>query len=316
MGWEWGQLELIRELADRGSVTAVAQATHRTPSAVSQQLKALQRQAGIPLVEPAGRGLRLTDAGRALAASAGGVATALAEADAAWDAFLGRTAGTVRLAAFFSAGELLIPSLVERLAAYPDLSLETYDEDVATDDFAGLVRDYDIVIAHRPDDTEPPARSEVRVTPLLREPLDLAVPADHRLAGKAHIEPADVVGERWIAPPPDFPIEQAVRALAARSGAPARVVRRTTHLPLIEGLVARGQGIALLPRYSTQGHAAGGYVLLPIRGIRAGRHIEALSRPDRAARRAVQVVLDALRIEAERVTGSPITAVAGTPSGA
>src|SRR4051794_26174865 len=51
MGWEWGQLQLIRELADRGSVTAVAAATHRTPSAVSQQLKAIQRQAGVPLVE-------------------------------------------------------------------------------------------------------------------------------------------------------------------------------------------------------------------------------------------------------------------------
>ena len=75
MGWEWSQLELIRELADRGSVTAVATATHRTPSAVSQQLKAIQRQAGVALVEHVGRGLRLTDAGRALAASAGGVAT-------------------------------------------------------------------------------------------------------------------------------------------------------------------------------------------------------------------------------------------------
>src|SRR4051794_2989414 len=132
MGWEWSQLELVRELADRGSVTAVAAATSRTPSAVSQQLKAIQRHAGGPRVEPMGRGLRLTDAGRALAASAGGVATALAEADAAWDDFLGRTAGTVRLATFFSAGELFVPGLVERLADHPGLVLETYDEDVAT----------------------------------------------------------------------------------------------------------------------------------------------------------------------------------------
>ena len=185
MGWEWGQLQLIRELADRGSVTAVAAATHRTPSAVSQQLKAIQRQAGVPLVEHVGRGLRLTDAGRALAASAGGVATALAEADAAWDGFLGRIGGTVRLASFFSAGELLVPGLVDRLAAYPDLTLETFDEDVATDDFAGLVVDYDLVVAHRPDDTEHTPGAEVRVTPLLREPLDVAVSLDHRLAGRA-----------------------------------------------------------------------------------------------------------------------------------
>ncbi len=150
---------------------------------------------------------------------------------------------------------------------------------MATDDFAGLVVDYDLVIAHRPDDTEHAPGTEVRVTPLLREPLDVAVSLDHRLAGRAQVEPGDLVGESWIAPPPEFPIEQAVRALAARAGAPARIVRRTTHLPLMEGLVARGQGIALLPRYSTQGHAAGRFVLVPVTGIRAGRLIEALSRP-------------------------------------
>jgi len=304
VGWEWSQLELIRELADRGSVTAVAGATHRTPSAVSQQLKAIQRQAGLPLVERDGRGLRLTDAGRALAASAGGVATAMAEADAAWEAHLGQIAGTVRLATFYSAGELFVPGLVERLAIHPDLTLETYDEDVATADFAGRVVDYDIVVAHRPDDTEPPPRTDVKVTPLIREPLDVAVALGHRLADRGEVEPADLIGEPWIAPPPEFPIEQAVRALAARSGAPARVVRRTTHLPLMEGLVARGQGIALLPRYSTLEHTAGRFVLLPVRGIRAGRYIEALSRPERAARRAVRVVLEALQEEALALTGA------------
>jgi DNA-binding transcriptional LysR family regulator len=234
------------------------------------------------------------------------VATALAEADAAWDGFLGRVGGTVRLASFFSAGELLVPGLVDRLAGYPDLRLGTFDEDVATDDFAGLVVDYDLVIAHRPDDTEHVPGTDMRVTPLLREPLDVAVALDHRLAHRAQVEPSDLVGESWIAPPPEFPIEQAVRALAARAGSPARIVRRTTHLPLMEGLVARGQGVALLPRYSTQQHAAGRFVLIPVSGIRAGRLIEVLCRPDRAARRAVRVVLGALQDEASRIAqGGP-----------
>ena len=301
MPWRWEQLELIRDLADRGSVTAVARASDRTPSAVSQQLKALQRQAGMPLVERVGRGLRLTDAGRALAAGAGAVAAALADADAAWDGFLGRTVGPVRLATFFSAGELLLPGLVDRLAVHPGLVLDTNDEDVPTDAFADLVVDYDVVVAHRSDDAELP-RTGLRVTPLYREPLDVAIPPNHPLATRSEVEPRDLVGESWIAPPPDFPIEQAVRALAARAGAPARIIRRTTHLPLIEGLVARGHGIALLPRYSTRGHLSGRFALLPVRGIRAGRIVEALSRPDRAARRAVQVVLSELQAEAAAVT--------------
>src|SRR6476619_7191529 len=126
-GLGWPDLELIRELGDRGSVTAVAEAGHRTPSAVSQQLKTLQRRLRVPLVERAGRGLRLTDAGRALAESADGVAVALAEADAAWQRFLGDVSGTVRLASFFSASELLIPGLVERLSDHPDVRLDTFD---------------------------------------------------------------------------------------------------------------------------------------------------------------------------------------------
>src|SRR6478735_9445627 len=119
----WPDLELIRELADRGSVTAVAAAQNRTPSAVSQHLKQLQRRTGVALVERVGRGLRLTDAGRALAESAVGVATALAEADAAWRRFRGDTGGTVRLASFFSASELFVPGVVERLRRYPDIRL-------------------------------------------------------------------------------------------------------------------------------------------------------------------------------------------------
>ena len=303
----WPDLELIRELGDRGSVTAVAQAGHRTPSAVSQQLKALQRRLGVPLVEKDGRGLRLTDAGRALATSATGVATALAEADAGWRRFLGAAEGPVSLAAFFSASELFVPGLVDRLAErHPGIELRTYDEDVSQDGFASLVVDYDIVIAHRSDDTEPPARPGLSAVPLLREPLDVAVALGHPLAGRPSVEPAELVGEHWVAPPVGFPIERALLAVAARSGEPATVVRRTTHLPLMERLVARGQVIALLPRYSTLDRADGRFALVPLRGLRAGRHIESLSRPDRAVRPAVSAVLTELTAEAALIAADSI----------
>ena len=300
----WSDLELMRELDVRGSVTAVAAAGRRTPSAVSQQLKTLQRRLRVPLIERTGRGIRLTDAGRALAESANGVAVALAEADAAWQRFLGDVSGTVRLASFFSASELLIPGLVERLSDHPDVRLDTFDEDVSQEDFPALVADYDIVIAHRSDDTEPPPREGVRVVSLFREPLDVALPLTHTLAGRTAIEPHELLGEDWLVPPVGFPTERVLVALAARSGAPVRVVRRTTHLPLIERLVAHGQGIALLPRYTTLAHANGGFALVPLTGLRAGRHVEALVRTDRAARRVVAWVLHALQDEAASVLRS------------
>ncbi|MGY2005248.1 LysR family transcriptional regulator [Blastococcus sp. SYSU DS1024] len=292
------QLVLLRELAELGSVTAVARAAARTPSAVSQQLKVLQRRVGVPVVERVGRGVRLTDAGRALAGIAAGVSTALAVAEADWHSYRGDAGGTVRLAVFHSAGELLVPGLLDRLAHQPAITLETYDEDVSQDDFPALTADYDIVVAHRSDDVVPPARPRVDVRLLLREPLDVALPLGHPLAGRDRVGPRDVIGEDWIAPPADFPIDRVLTAIAARAGEPVRVVRRTTHLPLMEKLVARGHGVALLPRHTTRERAEGRLALVPLADLRAGRLVEALSRPDKAARRAVQAVLGELVAEA------------------
>ncbi len=288
------QLAVLRELADRGSVTAVAEATGRTPSAVSQQLKALQRDVGVPLVERAGRGVRLTDAGRALAAGAVDVATAIARAEAAWDSYRGTPTGRVRVATFFSAGELLLPGLLRRLQRHPGLSVEISDADVAQGEFEALTADHDIVIAHRSDDLTAPDRPGLEVVELIREPLDVALPLDHPLAGRASLTPADVIDEQWIAPPAQFPIDRVLTAIAAQAGAPVKILQRTTHLPLAERLVTAGFGVALLPRHTTLDRCAGRFALVPLTAIRAGRYVEALLRPDRAARQAVRVVLEAL----------------------
>src|SRR5690606_15181222 len=98
------RLELLRELALRGSITAVAAATNRTASAVSQQLKVLEREAGIALTERRGRGIELTGAGLVLAQTATDVAVALERADAVWEEFKHAPRGTVSLSVFTSGG--------------------------------------------------------------------------------------------------------------------------------------------------------------------------------------------------------------------
>jgi DNA-binding transcriptional LysR family regulator len=105
----------LRELADRGSVTAVAAALSYTPSAISQQLRALTAEAGLTLTEPAGRGVRLTDAGRALAVQAEDVLAALSRADAVVQRLRTTPAGTVRLAIFQSGARMLLAGLLRRL---------------------------------------------------------------------------------------------------------------------------------------------------------------------------------------------------------
>src|SRR4051795_2545030 len=103
------QLAVLREVAEQGSVTAAAGVLHCTPSAVSQQLKALEATAGTRLVERGGRGIRGTPAGLGLARGAGDVALALERAAAACARFTRRPTGTVRVAVFQSAGQMVPP---------------------------------------------------------------------------------------------------------------------------------------------------------------------------------------------------------------
>src|SRR4051812_30738399 len=124
-------LETLRTVGSQGGVTAAAAVLHLTPSAVSQQLGQLQREVGVPLTERVGRGLRLTAAGDALAAAAVDVAVALERARAAADEFLARPEGTVRVSAFQSGAQLLLPALLTRVAASSALrgiTLECADE--------------------------------------------------------------------------------------------------------------------------------------------------------------------------------------------
>jgi DNA-binding transcriptional LysR family regulator len=262
-------LELLRELADRGTITAVAEATFRSPSAVSQQLQTAERAFGVALVEPDGRRLRLTAAGRLLALGAADVATTLARLQHEVDALQGEPSGLVRVAALPSAAEFLLPPVLRSLAGGA-VTLTLTDDDVAEADFGRRTADHDVVIGHTL--AEVPAGTErLSVLTLAREPLEVAVPADHRLG---------------------YPFDTVRIAIDNRSGQPLQVVQRIRDNRVVESLVASGEGCALLPRFTTLGRP--GVVTLPLADVRSVRTIVALGRPDRWQRAAVRLVLDAL----------------------
>src|SRR3954467_2429789 len=123
------RLGLLRELSERGSVTAVARASHLTPSAVSQQLKALEREAGTPLTERSGRGLVLTASGRVLAETAKDLAVAIQHAEAVWSEFVEQPRGEGDLTGFPTAGQMLLPGLLDRGAGVPGLRVTCSDQD-------------------------------------------------------------------------------------------------------------------------------------------------------------------------------------------
>jgi len=293
------RLELLRELAERGSITAVAAATNRTSSAVSQQLKILEREAGIPLTERRGRGVVLTGAGRMLAQTATDVAVALERADALWEDFKQAPRGDVTLTIFPTGGQMLLPGLLTAVADVPGLVLSCTDQDPLIPDFADLTPDFDIVVADAPTILPSWRERGLAVLPLMREPLDVALPEGHPLAEKATLSPRDLADETWIGVPVGFPYDLILRQIETANGTPARVAQRFLDNGIVETLVAAGHGIAILPRFTTRVHS-NGLVSRPLTGVRTIRQISALMRPDRAERPSVRLVVEALRAEAQR----------------
>jgi len=293
-------LTLLRELRERGSVAAVAAATFRTPSAVSQQLRTAQRDAGIALVEPDGRGVRLTEAGQLLAHGAMEVETALARVQARLEEFSGEPSGIVRVASLPSAAEYLVPPVLVALL-HTRIELKCTDVDVAEPDFSRLANDYDLVIGHSLTGEMPSGAEGLNRTVLGREPLDIALSPDHVLAGKESVAPEDVIGEPWISVPPGYPFEAVVAHIEARTGQRARIVQHIRDNRVVEALVAAGLGIALLPRFTTRERPD--LVLRPLTGVQAARWVVGLSRPDRAERAAVRRVVAELLTVGEGKAG-------------
>lgn len=289
-------LELLRVLAERGSVTAAAAATHRTPSAVSQQLRAAQREAGVPLVEHHGRGLRLTEAGLLLAEGGREVARTVAAVQARWDAFRGEPAGTVTLAALPSIATYLLPGVLERLAGTA-IELVCDDVDVAEAEYGAFTTDHDLVIAHSLS-RRPSGSEGLTVRHLVREPLDIAMRPDHPLAAGDAVRARDLVQVEWYGVPLGYPFDSVRLAVEEATGERVTVVQRMRDNRLIEALVAASDRVAVLPRFTTMSDRV---QLRPVADVPTARHAFAVMRPDRAERLAVRRVLDAFVAVAEEV---------------
>lgn len=287
---ELRHLTLLRELRDRGSVAAVAATTWRTPSAVSQQLRTAERDLGVTLVEADGRGLRLTDEGRLLADAALDVETALARAQARLDEFRGEISGEVRVAALPSAIEYLAPWLLAALREHP-IEVRLDDVDVAEEDFVGLADDYDVVIGHTMRATVPRRRGLV-IQEAVREPLDIIVAVDHRWSKRRSVRPDEVIGEPWVTTPPGYPFRSLLDRIERTTGRRADVVQEVRDNRVVEALVAAGEGIALLPRFTTRPNPA--VRLLRLRDVDTARRVLVMARRDRAERAAVHHVIQEL----------------------
>jgi DNA-binding transcriptional LysR family regulator len=294
------RLRLLRELGDRGSVAAVAAALRVSPSAVSQQLAALQREVAQPLTARRGRVLALTPAGEALAAASVRVEEALELARGTVDALAGDERRSVTVSAFHSAGLLLFAPLLLRLGGAVPVALR--DADVALERFPGLTADYDLVIAHRLSHDAAWPTERMRAVPLFTEPVDVALHAAHPLAAHAGIRPEQLRDERWVAVHDGFPLAGVLQHWGAMSGAPLRIEHRVNEFSLAAAVVRTGAAMAAMPRVTGAPLAVDGMVLRPVIGSPMVRHVDALARPDVLAQAAVRRVLDELLTVARSTT--------------
>jgi DNA-binding transcriptional LysR family regulator len=196
---------------------------------------------------------------------------------------------------FHSAGQALFAPLARLLDGPDKPKVLLSDEDVAQQDFPALTARYDLVIAHRMDHSPRWPEERVAVIPLAHEPLDVALPAGHRLAAQATLEADDVVGEPWVTSRTGYSPADVLSAVAAVSSRELNIVHRINDYSTVAALVAAGGVIGLLPRHTARPVLNPDIVLRPLKGISTRRRIDILARPENLKRASVRVVCEALQ---------------------
>jgi DNA-binding transcriptional LysR family regulator len=298
------RLRLLHELHERGTIAEVAAALHFTPSAVSQQLAVLEREAGVPLLEHVGRGVRLTDAALVLVQHAKALLerAALAEADLA--AAGGAVAGRGRIAAFQSvAFGLAIPAIGVLAREAPGLRCELIEAEPEWSLPALALGDIDLVLA---DEWEHSPRSQpagVDRHDLHEDPLRIVLPENHPVARRRGLVTplAELAGEIWATGHRGTGWDEMTARTCRRLGGFDPDIRhRANDAVLSLRLVAEGLGVTLLPDFVRPGDHPG----VAVRSIAEGpvyRSIFAATRAVDAERPSVQALLAAVRTAAASV---------------
>jgi DNA-binding transcriptional LysR family regulator len=242
------RLLLLRELDNRGTVAATAAALHLTPSAVSQQLATLAKEAGVPLLDQVGRRVRLTAAAKVLLRHADEIFTQLERAEADLAAFAEGQSAPVMMAGFPTAiMGLAAPAVRELRTTHPGLEITILEVQPPDCHDNLLVGELDLALDFagvRPPD---PRFEQVR---LLDDPFEVALPADHPRAGDEVVALADLADEVFLTPHDTTYCGQIVTASCAAAGFTPRLQHRTDDFLAMFALIAAGCGVGLIPRLS------------------------------------------------------------------
>jgi DNA-binding transcriptional LysR family regulator len=292
------RLRLLRELSERGTIAAVADALQFTPSAVSQQLAILEREAGVALLERAGRGVRLTDPALMLVEHADALLerAALAEADLA--AAAGTVTGRARIAGFQSVMlRLAVPAMEALAHDAPGLRCELIEAEPEQAVPALALGDLDLVLGdewqHGPRRLPPGLERHE----LMEDPVHVVLPVRHPVAARhRHAVPLSELADAiWVTGHAGMGWDDmTVRTCREHGGFDPDIRHRTNDANASLALVARGLAVALLPRFALPARQRG-TAIRAIAGTQAARSIFAVTRATDAARPSTRAVLTAVR---------------------
>jgi DNA-binding transcriptional LysR family regulator len=298
------RLRLLHELHARGTIAAVADALQFTPSAVSQQLAVLEREAGLPLLERAGRGVRLTDAALVLVDHADALLERAEVAQAELAAAAGTVAGRGRIASFQSvAFHLAVPAMQALAREAPGLRCELVEAEPEWSLPALALGDLDLVLADEWEHQPLPRLDGVVREDLLRDPVHIVVPADHPVLRRHQgaVPLAELEDEGWTTGHPGTAWKAMIERTCRDLGNFEPDIRhRTNDAVLSLALVAGERAVTLLPALVDPGSHPG-VAVRPIAEASFHRTILMATRAADAERPSVQALLAAIRAAAAGV---------------
>jgi len=298
------------EVARCGSLARAADVLSYTPSAVSQQIAVLEREAGIVLLERRGRGVVLTEAGRTLVEHARTILAQLEAAEAALSELAELRRGRLRMASFATAGASVLPLAVDAFRArHPGIELSVMQAS-PTESVARL-REGGLDLALTVDLDAAPGEG-VEVIHLFDDPVQLVMHRDHPLAGKAEIRLEELAHEIWIDVPRLTSGGKVLARACERAGFEPKVAFESDDYTAIQELVGAGVGLALLPDLALcPPHEL---VVLRRLGYDApSRAVQAATRPLAFRSPAASAMLEILREQRPRTRGDRLQPVAVAP---
>jgi DNA-binding transcriptional LysR family regulator len=288
-------LRVLKEVAERGSFSAAAEALSYTQPAVSQQIASLEREAGAKLVDRTPRGVRLTDAGRVLLGHTDAILARLGDAEAELEAITDLRRGRVRLASFPTGGATLIPvAVAEFRDRHPGVEV-VLSVAGPRDGLEGLKDgELDLAVMLESGFGSEPRDDRIEYVHLLDDPMFVALPADHSLARRRAVKLADLADETWMHDSSSCPDAAIFLRACHAAGFEPRVALQNEDYSAIQGFIAAGVGVALIPQLALQG-VRDDVVIRPLAGRAPVRRVVAATPAGGYRSPATQAMLDILR---------------------